>query len=186
MDCPNDRYVNDAAICQAVVGMLARIGVKVNLLAQPKAQYFAKVLNTGNYQTSFYLLGWTPGTSDAHNVLYEIMGCRDDPKSSRGQANLGGYCNKKLDELTEKILVEGDVGKARPDDQAGLRDGGQGFRLHPPAPAGSRVGRFEKGQAQAARRQRRSCSTGPPNRTRRLVNRRSRRRPRFRDHSFPG
>src|SRR4030081_712977 len=42
MDCPNDRYVNDAAICQAVVGMLARIGVKVNLLAQPKAQYFAK------------------------------------------------------------------------------------------------------------------------------------------------
>src|ERR1700761_8250959 len=44
MDCPNDRYVNDAAICQAVVGMLARIGVKVDLLAQPKAQYFAKVL----------------------------------------------------------------------------------------------------------------------------------------------
>ena len=30
MDCPNDRYVNDAAICQAVVGMLARIGVKVD------------------------------------------------------------------------------------------------------------------------------------------------------------
>jgi peptide/nickel transport system substrate-binding protein len=111
MDCPNDRYVNDAAICQAVVGMLARIGVKVNLLAQPKAQYFAKVLNSGGYQTSFYLLGWTPGTSDAHNVLYEIMGCRDDPKSSRGQANLGGYCNKTLDELTAKILVEGDVAK---------------------------------------------------------------------------
>ena len=37
MDCPNDRYVNDAAICQAVVGMLARIGIKVTLLAQPKA-----------------------------------------------------------------------------------------------------------------------------------------------------
>src|SRR5437762_4504686 len=47
MDCPNDRYVNDAAICQAIVGMLARIGVKVNLLAQPKAQYFAKVLKAG-------------------------------------------------------------------------------------------------------------------------------------------
>ena len=80
MDCPNDRYVNDAAICQAVVGMLARIGVKVNLLAQPKAQYFAKVLKPGGYQTSFYLLGWTPGTLDSHNVLYDIMGCRDDPK----------------------------------------------------------------------------------------------------------
>lgn len=111
MDCPNDRYVNDAAICQAVVGMLARIGVKVNLLAQPKAQYFAKVLKPGGYQTSFYLLGWTPGTSDAHNVLYDIMGCRNDPKVARGEANLGGYCNKQLDDLTEKILVESDTAK---------------------------------------------------------------------------
>ena len=111
MDCPNDRYVNDAAICQAVVGMLARIGVKVNLLAQPKAQYFAKVLKPGGFQTSFYLLGWTPGTSDAHNVLYDIMGCRDDPKSSRGEANLGGYCNKKMDELADQVLLETDAGK---------------------------------------------------------------------------
>ena len=106
MDCPNDRYVNDAAICQAVVGMLARIGVKINLLAQPKAQYFAKVLKPGGYQTSFYLLGWTPGTSDAHDVLHDIMGCRDDPKINRGEANLGGYCNKKVDEITDKVLVE--------------------------------------------------------------------------------
>src|SRR5216684_6649 len=111
MDCPNDRYVNDAAICQAVVGMLARVGVKVNLMAQPKAQYFAKVLKPGGYQTSFYLLGWTPGTSDSHNVLYDIMGCRDDPKSSRGEANLGGYCNKKLDAITDKVLLEPDMAK---------------------------------------------------------------------------
>src|SRR4051795_6603261 len=111
MDCPNDRYVNDAAICQAVVGMLARIGVKINLLAQPKQQYFAKVLKPGGYQTSFYLLGWTPGTLDSHNVLYDIMGCRDDPKSARGEANLGGYCNKKMDAITDKVLQESDAGK---------------------------------------------------------------------------
>ena len=111
MDCPNDRYVNDAAICQAVVGMLARIGVKINLLAQPKAQYFAKVLKAGGYQTSFYLLGWTPGTSDSQNVLYDIMGCRDDPKSARGEANLGGYCNKELDAIADKVLVEADTAK---------------------------------------------------------------------------
>src|SRR5712671_5944571 len=111
MDCPNDRYVNDAAICQAVVGMLARIGVKVTLLAQPKAQYFAKVLKPGGYQTSFFLLGWTPGTLDSHNVLFDIMGCRDDPKSSRGEANLGGYCNKKLDEFADQVLQESDATK---------------------------------------------------------------------------
>ena len=111
MDCPNDRYVNDEAICQAAVSMLARAGVKVNLMAQPKAQYFAKVLKAGNYQTSFYLLGWTPGTFDGHNVLNDIQGCRDNPQSSRGESNLGGYCNKKHDELADKVLAENDKTK---------------------------------------------------------------------------
>jgi peptide/nickel transport system substrate-binding protein len=40
------------------------------------------------------------------------MGCRDDPKdSTRGEANLGGYCNKELDALTDKVLVETDTAK---------------------------------------------------------------------------
>jgi peptide/nickel transport system substrate-binding protein len=112
MDCPNDRYVNDAAICQAVVGMLARIGVKVDLLAQPKAQYFAKVLKAGGYNTSFYMLGWTPSTSDAQNVLHDIMGCNNDlDDKTRGEANLGNYCNKEIDKLTDAILVEADAAK---------------------------------------------------------------------------
>jgi peptide/nickel transport system substrate-binding protein len=111
MDCPNDRYVNDEAICQAVVSMLARIGVKINLAAIPKAQYFGKAGKSGGYQTSFYLLGWTPGTFDSHNVLYDIMGCRDVKGSSRGETNYGGYCNKEMDALTDKILVEPDVAK---------------------------------------------------------------------------
>jgi len=92
MDCPNDRYVNDEAICQAVVAMLARVGVKIDLLAQPKAKYFAKVLASGGYDTSFYLLGWTPGSLDSWNVLLNITGCRDE-KGKGGQFNFGNYCN---------------------------------------------------------------------------------------------
>jgi peptide/nickel transport system substrate-binding protein len=112
MDCPNDRYVNDAEICQAVVGMLARIGVKVNLLAQPKAQYFAKVLKPGGFNTSFYMLGWQPASQDSHNVMHDIMGCREDPKDpARGETNLSGYCNKDFDALTDKVLVETDNAK---------------------------------------------------------------------------
>ncbi|WP_315838678.1 ABC transporter substrate-binding protein [Bradyrhizobium prioriisuperbiae] len=111
MDCPNDRYVNDEAICQAVVGMLARVGIKVNLLAQPKQLYFAKVFKQGGYQATLYLLGWTPATMDSHNVMYDILGCRDDASSSRGEANLGGYCNKKVDALTDQVLVESDLAK---------------------------------------------------------------------------
>ena len=108
MDCPNDRYVNDERICQAVVGMLAKAGVKVNLLAQTKSKYFAKVLAQNNYDTSFYLLGWTPSTMDSHNPLSALMSCRGETK---GQFNLGGYCNERLTELTDLVQVETDQAK---------------------------------------------------------------------------
>jgi peptide/nickel transport system substrate-binding protein len=111
MDCPNDRYVNDAAICQAVVGMLARVGIKINLLAQPKALYFAKILKAGGFQSSFYMLGWTPATMDSHNVMEDIMGCRDNPAKGGGNNNVGGYCNKEFDALADKVLQETDTGK---------------------------------------------------------------------------
>ena len=110
MDCPNDRYVNDEAICQAVVSMLAKVGVKINLNAQPKAQYFAKVLASGGYNTSFYLLGWTPGSFDSWNVLSNLHGCRDD-EGNGGLFNLGGFCNEKVDALSKQVLSENDVAK---------------------------------------------------------------------------
>ena len=110
MDCPNDRYVNDEAICQAVASFLARIGVDVELNAQPKAQYFAKVSTSGGYDTSFYLLGWTPGSFDSYNVLLNLHNCRDD-QGNGGPFNYGGYCNPKVDELTAQILVENDPTK---------------------------------------------------------------------------
>jgi peptide/nickel transport system substrate-binding protein len=110
MDCPNDRYVNDEQICQAVVSMLARIGVTVNLNAQPKAKYFAKVLAPGGYDTDFYLLGWTPGSFDSWNVLVNLATCRDETGKG-GPFNLGGYCNPKVDELAKQIVVETDTAK---------------------------------------------------------------------------
>lgn len=110
MDCPNDRYVNDEAICQAVTAMLSRINIKVNLLAQPKAKYFEKAGPTRKYDSSFNLLGWTPSSFDSWNVLTNITGCRD-ADGNGGQFNYGGYCNPKVDELAKKILVETDIPK---------------------------------------------------------------------------
>lgn len=109
MDCPNNRYVNDEQICQAVAGMLAKVGIKVNLLAQPKAQYFKKVL-APRLETSFYLLGWTPGSFDSWNVLYNMFRCYDEAKGE-GKFNLGGFCSKKLDSLTDQVLGETDAAK---------------------------------------------------------------------------
>ena len=106
MNCPNDRYVNDAAICQAVAANLARIGVKINLQAETKNTYFPKILRR---DTSFYLLGWTPSTTDAHDALYNLMATPTD--KGQGQYNLGSYSNAKLDELTAKIQTETDKAK---------------------------------------------------------------------------
>jgi peptide/nickel transport system substrate-binding protein len=110
MDCPNDRYVNDEEICQAVSAMLARIGVKVSLNALPKAQYFEKVGPTRKYDSSFNLLGWTPGSLDSWNVLVNLVACRDS-NGKGGTFNFGGYCNAEIDQLTRQILVETDKDK---------------------------------------------------------------------------
>jgi peptide/nickel transport system substrate-binding protein len=106
MNCPNDRYVNDGEICQAVAANLARIGVKVNLQAESKATYFPKILRR---DTSFYLLGWTPGTYDAHNAMSNLMATPTD--KGQGQFNLGSYSNARIDELTAKVQSETDQAK---------------------------------------------------------------------------
>jgi peptide/nickel transport system substrate-binding protein len=110
MDCPNNRYVNDEKICQAVTSMLAKVGIKVNLLAQPKSKYFGKVLAQNNYDTSFYLLGWTPGSMDSHNVYQNLLSCQNKG-NKRGLFNLGNYCNARVDEITGLIGGETDPKK---------------------------------------------------------------------------
>ncbi|MBL6079002.1 ABC transporter substrate-binding protein [Belnapia sp. T18] len=107
LDCPNDRYVNDEAICTAAVSMLARIGIRVTLNAQTRARFFAEV-NAPRYNTSFYMLGWTPTTSDAHNSLYSLAGSRN---GTRGVFNNGGYSNAQFDTLVDQIAVETDPAK---------------------------------------------------------------------------
>jgi peptide/nickel transport system substrate-binding protein len=107
LNCPNDRYVNDARICQAITANLARVGVKINLAAETKGTYFPKVLRR---DTSFYMLGWTPTTYDAHNALDSLARCVDD-KQGYGRFNLGSYCNPELDKLILAIQVETDKAK---------------------------------------------------------------------------
>jgi peptide/nickel transport system substrate-binding protein len=110
MNCPNDRYVNDEAICQAVVGMLARIGVKIDLLSEPKSKFFARITAAGGFDSSFYLLGWTPSTLESYNVFQYIIGCRDE-KGNGGGNNVGDYCNPKVDQLAKEALQEPDQEK---------------------------------------------------------------------------
>ncbi|GAB4169795.1 MAG: ABC transporter substrate-binding protein [Thalassobaculales bacterium] len=105
LDCPNNRYVNDEAICQAIVPMIKRIGVDIRLNAQPLQKHFDKISKKENNNTSFYMLGWTPGSYDAHNVLIEIL--TDNP----GTWNSGRYNNPRVKELAGLIAVETNMDK---------------------------------------------------------------------------
>jgi peptide/nickel transport system substrate-binding protein len=105
LDCPNDRYVNDEEICQAVTGMLTRVGIRTNLRAVSKSIYFNRVLRQ---ETSFYLLGWAPGNMDATDILRPLMHTRG-PGS--GLFNVGGWSDPRVDEITGLVELETDVAK---------------------------------------------------------------------------
>jgi peptide/nickel transport system substrate-binding protein len=102
LDCTNDRYVNDEAICQALVPMLSRIGIAVTLNAQTKNRIFEKIRAN---QTSLYMMGWVPGTTDVHDVLFNLA-LRDDPAA--GSWNCGRYRSGRLEALSRRMAVEMD------------------------------------------------------------------------------
>ena len=79
LDCPNDRYINDEAICTAAVGMLGQIGVQVNLNAQPKAQHFPLI---SNLETDFYMLGWGVPTYDSEYIFNFLVHGRGEKYGS--------------------------------------------------------------------------------------------------------
>ena len=108
LDCPNDRYVNDEAICLAVVPMLKRVGIDVKLNAQTKSLHFEKIGRKQNYNTSFFMLGWTPGSYDAHNPLQQLMTLDGE---GQGTWNAGRYTNPRVEELTDLIGKEVDQDK---------------------------------------------------------------------------
>ncbi|HEY1503628.1 MAG TPA: ABC transporter substrate-binding protein [Stellaceae bacterium] len=109
MDCPNDRYLNDEAICDSVVAMLAKIGVKIRLNAQTRGKFFAKLMSRAQ-GASFYLLGWSPATYDALDALVNLA-ATPDKQAHRGDANFGGFSNPALDRLIADVSSETDGNK---------------------------------------------------------------------------
>jgi len=96
LDCPNNRYINDEAICVAAVSMLAKVGIKVNLNALPKSIHFK---NLQNDLSDFYMLGWGVPTFDSHYVYSFLL-------KSDGSWNKVGFNDARVDELVGTMLTE--------------------------------------------------------------------------------
>ncbi len=105
LNCPNDRYINDEAICQAAVGMMAQIGITVNLEALPKAQHFP-LINT--LATDFYMLGWGIPTYDSEYIFNFLVHSKGE---KYGSWNGTRYSNADLDATIEALASETDLDK---------------------------------------------------------------------------
>jgi len=107
MMAPNNRYVNDEKIAQAVVSMLAKINIKVDLKAMPKAQYWPEF---DARAADMMMIGWHSDTEDSANFSEFLTMC-PNKDTGKGQYNSGNYCNKKVDELINASSSETDPAK---------------------------------------------------------------------------
>ncbi|MEP7275335.1 MAG: ABC transporter substrate-binding protein [Betaproteobacteria bacterium] len=101
LDCPNNRYVNDEKICQALAAMWSQIGVMTKVNAMPRANYFPKL---EKLDTSLYMLGWGGASTDAIFTLQPVLSTNNG--KGDGDYNYGRYANPKLDALALKARTE--------------------------------------------------------------------------------
>ncbi|NKC29296.1 ABC transporter substrate-binding protein [Falsiroseomonas selenitidurans] len=102
LDCPNNRYINDEQICQAIAAMWTRIGVRTSVKAQPLAPFFAQIQRQ---DTSAYLLGWGVPTLDALYSFQSLLATRNGQQGD-GIWNYGGYTSPRMDALVQRMKTQ--------------------------------------------------------------------------------
>ncbi len=102
--CPNNRYINDEEICQAVTAMWARVGIKAKLRTLPLVTYFPMIQR---FEASIYMLGWGVPTFDALYSLQSLT--RSVGSGGDGNYNVGRYSNPKMDQIVDRVKTETDL-----------------------------------------------------------------------------
>jgi peptide/nickel transport system substrate-binding protein len=100
MDCQNDRFVNDAAICQAIAQMLTHVGIATTPEVMPHAVW---VPRANKHEFSFFTTFWTFDTPEPSIVLISQFET-PDPVRGRGAFNRGGFSNPEFDSVLDRAL----------------------------------------------------------------------------------
>jgi peptide/nickel transport system substrate-binding protein len=103
----NDRYINDAAMAQAVAQMWTRLGLKIVVNTFPKAVYFPRAVKL---DFSVLLSGNSTDTSEPLSQLTYLLGTFD-PGKGIGAGNYGRYSSTALDKLLATASATLDDGK---------------------------------------------------------------------------
>ena len=97
---PNDRYINDGPISQAVAQMWTQIGVRTEVDAKT---FSAFISDRNAFNFSAYLAGWGAGTGEMSSPLGALVATRD-PDRSLGGTNLARHSNTEVDDLLVEAL----------------------------------------------------------------------------------
>jgi peptide/nickel transport system substrate-binding protein len=109
LDAPNDRYVNDGNIAQAVAGYFEKVGIKVNLNLMPKANFFSYIKPAEN-KSMLLMTGWSDSSGEGLTLANDLLHTYDLEKGV-GTVNRGHYSNTEIDAILAKANVELDADK---------------------------------------------------------------------------
>jgi len=101
---PNDRYVNDASIIQAIGQTWSRAGIHTAVEASTWTTYIARA---SKQDFSLFLVGWGSATGEGTNPLRALV-ATVDPASGFGVANRGRYSNPEVDAALSQALSTAD------------------------------------------------------------------------------
>ena len=104
---PNNRYVNDDQIVQAVAQMLTRVGIATRVETLPFSVYVSRA---NKLEFSAALLGWGVSTGEATYPLRSLIATYNQAKGL-GTWNWGRYSNPQMDALLEQGLATVDNAK---------------------------------------------------------------------------
>ncbi|WP_411970074.1 ABC transporter substrate-binding protein [Paucibacter sp. Y2R2-4] len=126
LDCPNNRYINDEEICQALAAMWAQLKIKVRVSAMPRVTFFPKL---EKFDTSLFLYGWGGAINDAESIMTPVY--RNRGEKGVGAYNYGGVHNDKFDALAAQSTVEPDAKKREQLIKAALTEYKEQFHVLP-------------------------------------------------------
>ncbi len=92
---PNNRYINDEKVAQAVASFLTRAGIDTKLEAMPSNVFFSRA---GKLEFSFFLAGWGAETGETSSPLRALIGTFS-AQTGMGQANRGRFSDAGVDAL---------------------------------------------------------------------------------------
>ncbi len=104
---PNDRYINDDKVAQAVAQMFTRIGVQTQVDATTANVFFSK---RNKQEYSVYLAGWGADSGEMSSPLKALIATPIKEKGY-GTTNYTSYSDPELDGMLDTVLATVDDAK---------------------------------------------------------------------------